>query len=407
MTLAPGSRLLPALYSCGAVAEGMRRAAEAATEWAAANHDDPGAGGGVLGDRMLPSMIGAATAQEALHDGAGRCVLDDYVVFVEPAPSHCLPSNGGASPGLWPPPIVASDGCGGFTSPSEAGGAAASAAAVSAAPPPDRARRAKAALPWARRPATAGAAAGAAAGASGGRGWRASVHDVGIRPGDVLCVCRASEVAAVGAHFERYAARNAAAAARLVAHEFGAAAAASPPAAGSAPLLPGSPLPRSPWAQRRFGDLNMVRLEALVERAGMQPYRLRHSFRKDCAGQLQATLRFVLQGRHLDFICDMCGTTNFKGPRLKCRACDNFDLCYKCHHSADPPTHRYLFRDGKWHLERNYSSHTFEHGTDLVLPPFHVHERWLAGQASSAGSPRRLIGGEHASLPQHSSPHFD
>ena len=48
------------------------------------------------------------------------------------------------------------------------------------------------------------------------------------------------------------------------------------------------------------------------------------------------------------------------------------------------------------------------------LPPFsgsgdgmHVHERWLADQASSAVSPRRLMGGAHASQPQHSSPHFD
>ena len=139
----------------------------------------------------------------------------------------------------------------------------------------------------------------------------------------------------------------------------------------------------------------------------MQSYRLRHAFRKDCAESLHATLRFALGVRHLDFICDMCGTTNFLGPRLKCRVCDNFDLCYKCHHSTDPLTHRYLFREGKWSLERNFHTHTSAHATDLVLPPFYDHARWeeSGGGAVLRSASLRRQPAQSARLQD--SPHFD
>ena len=128
----------------------------------------------------------------------------------------------------------------------------------------------------------------------GGWDWRRTARAAGIRAGDVIVVCKLHELANVGAIFEREAQRAFTSASRLQDHNV--------PAGGALPsptLTPGTP------RSARFGSLTLTRLEAEAEQAGMQPYRLRHSFRKNCHQQLRATMSHALEGRHVDFICDM------------------------------------------------------------------------------------------------------
>ena len=42
------------------------------------------------------------------------------------------------------------------------------------------------------------------------------------------------------------------------------------------------------------------------------------------------TLKFFTTGRHVGFVCDRCGDTDFIGIRYKCTVCHDFDLCSVC-----------------------------------------------------------------------------
>ena len=42
------------------------------------------------------------------------------------------------------------------------------------------------------------------------------------------------------------------------------------------------------------------------------------------------TLKYFSKGRHVGFVCDRCGDTDFFGIRYKCTVCHDFDLCEKC-----------------------------------------------------------------------------
>ena len=68
------------LLSCAAVCEGLRRAATTPSDAAPQRVSD-----------VLPA----------------QATLDEYVMFIEPAPTHCLPSNAGAGAHVWPPPLIA------------------------------------------------------------------------------------------------------------------------------------------------------------------------------------------------------------------------------------------------------------------------------------------------------------
>jgi len=46
-----------------------------------------------------------------------------------------------------------------------------------------------------------------------------------------------------------------------------------------------------------------------------------------------------LPGLHPQFYCDACGTKEFRGCRLNCLVCSDFDLCARCH-AEQPETLR-------------------------------------------------------------------
>lgn len=70
-------------------------------------------------------------------------------------------------------------------------------------------------------------------------------------------------------------------------------------------------------------------IETLAETLDIPKFRVRSAFRK-CREDGRRTLEYIMEGRHLGFICDSCGETDFKGPRFNCAMCTDYDLCYAC-----------------------------------------------------------------------------
>lgn len=70
-------------------------------------------------------------------------------------------------------------------------------------------------------------------------------------------------------------------------------------------------------------------VETLAEQLDIPKFRVRSAFRK-CREDARRTLQYIMEGRHLGFICDSCGETDFKGPRFNCAVCTDYDLCQAC-----------------------------------------------------------------------------
>lgn len=70
-------------------------------------------------------------------------------------------------------------------------------------------------------------------------------------------------------------------------------------------------------------------IETLAEQLDIPKFRVRSAFRK-CREDPRRTLKYIMEGRHLGFICDSCGETDFKGPRFNCTICTDYDLCHAC-----------------------------------------------------------------------------
>ncbi|GMF10539.1 unnamed protein product [Phytophthora lilii] len=70
-------------------------------------------------------------------------------------------------------------------------------------------------------------------------------------------------------------------------------------------------------------------VETLAEKLDIPKFRVRSAFRK-CHEDALATLRYIMEGRHLGFICDSCGKTDFTGARFNCAVCSDYDLCAAC-----------------------------------------------------------------------------
>jgi len=106
---------------------------------------------------------------------------------------------------------------------------------------------------------------------------------------------------------------------------------ALPPAAAGAgePDRRGLALARH---KRRFGagTLKLEDVVNLFERFGYQSFRVRNVYYQHKHMNARQTLEYVIQGRHLGFCCDRCGATDFTGPRYKCMACYDYDLCCNC-----------------------------------------------------------------------------
>ncbi|KAJ8539194.1 hypothetical protein ON010_g12677 [Phytophthora cinnamomi] len=74
-------------------------------------------------------------------------------------------------------------------------------------------------------------------------------------------------------------------------------------------------------------------VENLAEKLDIPKFRVRSAFRK-CHEDAIATLRYIMEGRHLGFICDSCGETDFTGARYNCAVCSDYDLCAACNDAA-------------------------------------------------------------------------
>lgn len=81
--------------------------------------------------------------------------------------------------------------------------------------------------------------------------------------------------------------------------------------------------------QRPFATPTLEDIETLAEKLDIPKFRVRSAFRK-CHEDGRRTLKYIMEGRHLGFICDSCGETDFKGPRFNCTLCADYDLCRAC-----------------------------------------------------------------------------
>ncbi|RLN94271.1 hypothetical protein BBJ28_00006702 [Nothophytophthora sp. Chile5] len=109
-------------------------------------------------------------------------------------------------------------------------------------------------------------------------------------------------------------------------------------------------------------------VETLAEKLDIPKFRVRSAFRK-CHEDARATLRYIMAGRHLGFICDACGETDFTGARFNCAVCSDYDLCSACH--GRHVSHRYANVDGKWQRVYNFQDHSGAHAMRRMLPVFH------------------------------------
>ncbi|RHY36318.1 hypothetical protein DYB25_002637 [Aphanomyces astaci] len=60
-----------------------------------------------------------------------------------------------------------------------------------------------------------------------------------------------------------------------------------------------------------------------------------HSVFAKCREDARRTLSYIMEGRHLGFICDSCGETDFGGARYNCTVCSDYDLCHRCYGASN------------------------------------------------------------------------
>ena len=78
------------------------------------------------------------------------------------------------------------------------------------------------------------------------------------------------------------------------------------------------------------------------------------------------TLRYFSVGRHVGFVCDRCGGTDFVGVRYKCCVCHDFDLCPTCQQkilngAVSNCRFKYDHRSQKWIMVKNFNDHQMNH----------------------------------------------
>ncbi|KAE9356011.1 hypothetical protein PR003_g2561 [Phytophthora rubi] len=119
----------------------------------------------------------------------------------------------------------------------------------------------------------------------------------------------------------------------------------------------------------------LEQVENLAERLDIPKFRVRSAFRK-CHEDATATLRYIMEGRHLGFICDSCGETDFTGARYNCAVCSDYDLCAACNVAKSCEiSHRYANVEGKWQRVYNFKDHKTSHTMRKMLPVFYGYDR--------------------------------
>ncbi|TMW68665.1 hypothetical protein Poli38472_006133 [Pythium oligandrum] len=135
----------------------------------------------------------------------------------------------------------------------------------------------------------------------------------------------------------------------------------------------------------RLQPPTLEQIENLAERLDIPKFRVRSAFRK-CHEDGQSTLRYIMEGRHLGFICDCCGETDFQGPRFNCTSCSDYDLCRNCHVTSREVSHRYANVDGKWQRIYDFREHASTHGMREMLPVFFQYEAQVPSQHQNAAA---------------------
>ncbi|OQR91179.1 ubiquitin carboxyl-terminal hydrolase and/or F-box protein [Thraustotheca clavata] len=111
-------------------------------------------------------------------------------------------------------------------------------------------------------------------------------------------------------------------------------------------------------------------IETLAETLDIPRFRIHSAYRK-CKGDPSQTLKFFMEGRHLGFICDSCGDTDFRGPRYNCCTCRDFDLCSSCYELSKDVDHRYASVNGTWKRVTEFDGHSKNHSMRKLLSVFH------------------------------------
>ena len=124
---------------------------------------------------------------------------------------------------------------------------------------------------------------------------------------------------------------------------------------------------------RKCGILSLCEIERLCAKMDIPKFRVRSAFRK-CKEDVRRTLLYIMEGRHLGFICDSCGVTDFQGPRHNCDNCSDYDLCGKCEIQSSSASHRYANIDGKWQRQFDFTEHNQTHMMSSILPVFYQSE---------------------------------
>lgn len=143
---------------------------------------------------------------------------------------------------------------------------------------------------------------------------------------------------------------------------------------------------RELFKPNRLVPPTLEQVENLAEKLDIPKFRVRSAFRK-CHEDALATLRYIMEGRHLGFICDSCGETDFTGARYNCAVCSDYDLCASCNaaQSCDV-SHRYANVDGKWQRVYNFKDHKSLHGMRRMLPVFYGYDGKFQSQQPPAES---------------------
>ena len=120
---------------------------------------------------------------------------------------------------------------------------------------------------------------------------------------------------------------------------------------------------------QRHTTLKLGDIEELAEKLDIPKFRVRSAFRK-CDGDAEKTLAYIMEGRHLGFICDSCGETDFQGARFHCKSCNDYDLCSVCESTLKKVSHRYANIEGKWQRLYDFTDHNSMHRMNKILPVF-------------------------------------
>lgn len=88
--------------------------------------------------------------------------------------------------------------------------------------------------------------------------------------------------------------------------------------------------------ERLPGSVRMHTVALALEGLGLEQFRVQKAYTR-CGRDMLRMANFILEGRHLSYVCDRCGVDDFRGLRYHCAVCHDYDLCSACRESKDDP----------------------------------------------------------------------